>query len=303
MNPLRKALPTVMMLAVAVGGCTEGASGKAADGEGPKIVVTTDILRDVVSNMVDDQASVEVVIPTGVSPHDFQPSAKQAATMRSADVLVVNGAAFEAGLDDTITAAKEDGVMVCTAIDGVDVLPTDDPETTDPHFFTDPSRMSDAVDHLGGCISRAAPELAETDFSRNAADYAAELRNLDAEIEETLAVIPTPERVLVTNHEVFDYFADRYDFEVLGTIIPSVSSQAQADAGSLNELAARIRATGVRAVFADTSSPQALADTLASEVGDVDVVVLFSETLGPDGGETYIDMMRTNAHRIAGALS
>lgn len=303
MKPLHKALPTVLMLTVAIGGCTEGASGRAADGEGPKIVVTTDILGDVVSNMVDDQASVEVVIPTGISPHDFQPSAKQAATMRSADVLVVNGAEFEAGLDETITAAEEDGVMVCTAIDGVDVLLTDDPEATDPHFFTDPSRMSDAVDHLEGCISRAVPDLAETDFARNAAEYAAELRTLDAEIDDTLAVIPAPERVLVTNHEVFDYFADRYDFEVLGTIIPSVSSQAQADAGSLNELAARIRATGVRAVFADTSSPQELAGTLASEVGDVEVVVLFSETLGPDGGETYIDMMRTNANRIAGALT
>lgn len=296
-----KALLIMTVLSVVAVGCTRSDSDAPTD-SGPTIVVTTDILGDVVSNMTGDEATVEVVMPTGSSPHDFQPSARQAATMRSADVLVTSGAGFEAGLDDTIAAAEDDGILVCEAIDGVDVLVTDGPEAVDPHFFTDPARVSTAVDYLADCITRAVPELTGTDFSQNAVEYSAELTALDAEVEETLAVIPTQQRVLVTNHEVFDYFADRYGFEVLGAIIPSVSSQAQADAGSLSELAAQIRAAGVPVVFADTASPRQLADTLAAEVGDVDVVELFSETLGPDGGETYTEMMRTNAQRIASAL-
>lgn len=288
-------------LSVVAMGCT---GAETPSGSGPTIVVTTDMLGDVVTNMTGDEATVEVVMPTGTSPHEFQPSAGQVATMNSADVLVTSGAGFETGLSDTIEAAQADNVPVCEAIDGVETLTVGQgPEAVvDPHFFTDPARMTDAVEYLADCMTQAVPELATAGFDQGVADYSSQLTALDLELVETLAVVPPPRRALVTNHEVFGYFADRYDFEVLGAVIPSVSSQAQADAGSLSELAGRIRAAGVPAVFADTASPTQLADTLAAEVGDVDVVTLFSETLGPDGGETYAEMMRTNAQRIAGAL-
>jgi zinc/manganese transport system substrate-binding protein len=139
----------------------------------------------------------------------------------------------------------------------------------------------------------------------NAASYIAQLEALDAEVEGLLVAIPSDRRVLVTNHEVFGYFADRYGFEVAGTIIPGGSTADGADARALAELAELIEHEGVPAIFADTSSSGELAATLADEVGDIGVVELFSESLGSDGsdGATYLDMVRTNATRIANALS
>ncbi|MEZ5238407.1 MAG: metal ABC transporter substrate-binding protein [Microthrixaceae bacterium] len=180
----------------------------------------------------------------------------------------------------------------------------------DPHFFTDPTRMADAVSHLGSCITDAVPALGSSaepgvtaPFLQQSATYRDRLLDLDAEIASTLEAVPESDRVLITNHEVFGYFADRYGFEVLGTVIPSTSSQAQADAESLTDLAQLIEQRGVPAIFADTSSPEDLVDALAAETGGVEVVELYSESLDPDGAPTYVEMMRENARRVADALS
>ncbi len=111
--------------------------------------------------------------------------------------------------------------------------------------------------------------------------------------------------MLVTNHEVFGYFADRYGFEVLGTVIPSLSTLSEPSAQELADLADAVAAAGVPAVFAEASSPTALAEALAAEGTDVAVVELFSESLaGPgSGAATYVEMVRTNAQRIAAALA
>jgi zinc/manganese transport system substrate-binding protein len=139
----------------------------------------------------------------------------------------------------------------------------------------------------------------------NAEEYIAEIEALDAEVEETFAAIPEDQRVLVTNHQVFGYLADRYDFEVVGTVIPSGSTVDGASADALAELAEVIEHEGVPAIFADTSSSDEIAQTLADEVGDIEVIELFSESLGPDDsdGATYLDMVRANAERIADALA
>lgn len=111
---------------------------------------------------------------------------------------------------------------------------------------------------------------------------------------------------MVTNHEVFGYFAQRYGFEIVGTVIPAGSTSEGASAGALADLANTLRSRNVRAVFADASASNKLAEALAGEVGGkVEVVELYSESLGQRGsdGDTYIDMMRTNAERIAAALA
>jgi len=111
--------------------------------------------------------------------------------------------------------------------------------------------------------------------------------------------------VLVTNHEVFGYFAERYGFDVVGAIIPGGSTTDGASAAALAALAETIRDTGVTVIFADVSSSTDLAQTLADEVGDIEIVELYSESLGGAGsdGATYVEMIRANAERIAAALA
>lgn len=263
------------------------------------MVVTTSILGDVISNLVGADASVEVVMPPGTDPHDFAPSARQAAEMRRADVLVVNGRGFEVGLVDTIDAARADGVRV---IEATDSLPG---PGADPHFFSDPIAMRGALDRMGNELADHVEGLDTPAFHARVVGYQRQLANLSSEIEVILARVPEGRRVLVTNHEVFGAFADRYDFEVLGTVIPSASTLAEPSAAALHALAGRIAEEGVPAIFAETSAPVRLAEALAAEGAGVRVVELYTESLGPPGsdGATYLTMMRTNAVRIANALS
>ncbi|MFV0316638.1 MAG: metal ABC transporter solute-binding protein, Zn/Mn family [Microthrixaceae bacterium] len=288
-------------------GCGSGRDGAAdgpndpARGQGnvADVVVTTSVMGDVVSNLLGQDTRVETIMAPGADPHDFAPSARQIDSMMQADVLVSSGGGFEEGLEGAIEQAEAERTPLCTAIDYVDTIGSDG---VDPHFFTDPSGMAAAAEGLTDCILAAVPAL-DTEANRAHADaYIAQLTELDAEVAQIVARVPAQRRVLVTNHGVFGYFAQRYGFEVAGSILPRTTG-GDVDASALEELAGLIRDEDVPAVFVDASSSGQLADALASEVGGVEVVELFSESLGPDGGETYLDMVRTNAQRIAEALS
>jgi zinc/manganese transport system substrate-binding protein len=294
---------TVLVAVLLVTGLAAcGSDGGASAGGTPEIVVTTSILGDVVQHLVGDAAEVEVVMPPNADPHEFAPSAQQAASMREADALVVNGLGFEEGLGDTIDAAAADGVPVVTATDAIEPLALG--EGDDPHFFTDPVRMAAAVALIADELATAIPALGDAAGRERVTDYVAALEELDADVEQQLTGIPADDRLLVTNHEVFGYFADRYDFEVLGAIIPGGSTLAEPSAAELADLVDVIQARDVPAVFAEASSPARLAEALASEGADVEVVELYSESLGEPGspGDSYLGMVRTNAERIAAAL-
>jgi zinc/manganese transport system substrate-binding protein len=295
--PRRIALAVAFVALVAACG---GAGAPSDAGAKPSIVVTTNILGDIVENLVGDHADVVTLMPVGTNPHGFQVSARQTAAMRAADLLVVNGGGFEDGLTTAIDGALADGVAAFVAFDAVpDPLRVGN--GVDPHFFTDPARMAAVAESLLVTLDETVAGLGAL-IDVAATNYIAELRAVDVEVEQMLAAIPAARRVLVTNHDVLAYFADRYGFEVVGAIIPNPG--AEAAAGDLAALADLIQAQGVPAIFADTSSPAQLANTLASEAGDVAVVELFSESLGSSGSgaDTYLDMVRTNAKRIGDAL-
>jgi zinc/manganese transport system substrate-binding protein len=271
-------------------------------------VVTTNILGDIVAATVGDLADVEVIMPGGADPHDFAPSVRQAEAMENADLLIINGAGFEQGLVDIIANAADAGTEIFAFADHVDLLGLsgDDDhadDSADPHIWTDPSRMAEAVASLGEELATIdgidVPALADQVDA-----YVADLAALDREIEQELAAIAEDERVLVTTHQVFGYFADRFDFEVVGAIVPSSTTTARASAAGLEELTDLIAAEGIPAIFAETTQSTQLADALADSVGpEVRVVELFTESLGEPGrgADTYVAMRSTNAELIAEA--
>ena len=288
------ALLLLLTLAACGGGSSDDGSST------PTVVVSTSILADVVANVAGDQVDVVTLVPPGAAPHDFQPSARDLDQLRRADALVVNGGGLEEGLEDPLDAARDDGVPTHAALDAVAEVEDGD----DPHFFTDPRLVADAAEGIAAFLAEVL-DLDRASLDATTEGYVDELVALDAEIEDTLAPIPPERRVLVTDHEVFGYFAERYDLEVVGTVIPGGSTAGSAGAGGLAALVEIIEQRDVPAVFVGTSSSDELAQTLAEEVGDVAVVPLFAESLGDEGsgGETYSDMMRTDAQRIAAALS
>jgi ABC-type Zn uptake system ZnuABC Zn-binding protein ZnuA len=175
----------------------------------------------------------------------------------------------------------------------------------DPHFWLDPMQMAAAVD---GIVVFVQSEVAFGDpasLEASAAAYIAELEALDVASAAQFEAIPEGNRVLVTNHDNLGYFAAHYGFEAAGAVIPSLSTLESADAGELAELAELIEAEGVPAIFADNSASDELAQVLADEVGGVEVVELYTGSLGEPGsdGATYLLMMSANAERISSSLA
>ena len=172
----------------------------------------------------------------------------------------------------------------------------------DSHVWMDPVRMADAVD----LIAAELDEVADVDVLAQGASYRAELEALHDDIESMIATIPEDDRKLVTNHFAFGYYADRYGLEMLGTVIPSATTEAETSAAEFAELIAIIEEAGVSAIFASTTESTELADTIAGEVGrDVQVLSLYTGSLGEEGSgaETYIGMMTTSTERIVEGLT
>lgn len=302
----------------------EQADAAASDDEGvgeeppedpPRVAVAFNVLADVARETFDDQVELIDVMPRGVDPHSFQISPTEAGPIYDADLLISNGLNHEEGLARIIRNAESEGVPlleIAPLVDplayGSDVVDLEEVEegTLDPHFFTDPVRMAEVPYLMVDAVLEVAPHLDEEALRASADDYVTRLEELHTEIEEILAEVPEERRYLVTNHSVFNYFADRYDFTEVGAVLPSGTTLASPSPADLEDLAATIDELGVPAIFADIGSPDALARALAEEVDiEVEIVALYTETLGEDGSgaETYIDMQRTNAHEIARALA
>ncbi|WP_431866391.1 zinc ABC transporter substrate-binding protein AztC [Microbacterium paraoxydans] len=303
MRPLR---PLAAVLA-ALAAVTLAACAPPADAR-PVVVVSTNILGDVVGELVGDQARVVTLMKPNADPHSFEISAQEAATLRDADLLVSNGLGLEEGLQQHLDAAVAAEVPSFVAGDAIEVLDYRDGDAAgmpDSHFWTDPARMIDVVDALEPAL--AALDGVDADILAAAvADYREELTALDAEMTTAFATIPEDRRALVTNHHVFGYLADRFDFEVVGAVIPGGTTLAAPSASDLADLVGAVEETGVPAVFAESSSPDRLVQALADEADvHVEVIELFTESLtAEDGGAPdYLTMMRVNTERIASGLT
>ncbi|PPG28892.1 zinc ABC transporter substrate-binding protein [Rathayibacter sp. AY1G1] len=284
-------------------GCTS-----AEEDERPLVIVSTNILGDVVGELVGDEAQVVTLMKPDADPHSFEISAQEAARLRSADLVVSNGLGLEEGLQQHLDEASGEDVPAFVAGDAVDVLDYSEGDaegSPDSHFWTDPGRMIDVVDSLGPVLA-ALDGVDPAAVRDRTAGYRAELERLDSEMAAAFAAIPAERRALVTNHHVFGYLADRFDFDVVGAVIPGGTTLAAPSASDLADLVDAVEQTGVPTIFAESSSPDRLVQALASEADiRVEVVELFTESLtGPEGGAPdYLAMMRVNTQRIATGLS
>ncbi len=172
----------------------------------------------------------------------------------------------------------------------------------DPHFWFDPNRVKIAVNDMAARFSALDPE--GTDFySQNAAEYSAQLDELDSWIRTQVEQVHPERRLLVTSHDTFAYFADVYGFEVVGALIPSLAPDVEPSAEHIGGLVKVIREHNVPAVFSETTVSGKLPDAVARETGAV-LYQLFADSLGERGspGGTYLGMVRINVERIVEAL-
>jgi ABC-type Zn uptake system ZnuABC Zn-binding protein ZnuA len=312
---MRRPRPSLLLAGLAaaalvVAGCSSSTSGSGNGGGRLRVVATTTQVADFTRVIAGDAADVKGILGPNVDAHDFEPSPADVDAIARADVLVKNGVGLERWLDDTIRSAGFHGTVVDTS-QGVRLRsgsPEDgeaaNPNTKDPHIWFDPRNAKIMCANIERALAAADPSQAST-FEANLRAYDAKLDDLDSDIARQLKGLTN--RKLVTNHDAFGYYLDRYRLQLVGSIIPSFDSTAELSAKAVADIVARIRATGVKAVFSETSIPPKTAEVIAQEA-HVKVVggenALYGDSLGPAGsdGATYLMMMEHNTRTIVSAL-
>ena len=301
---------------LAVSACSSSSALPDEKSELPTVVVTYSVLGNIVEQLVGDTATVTTLIPDGQDPHEFEPSAKDIESLNNANIVVSNGLDFEEGLEETLENAKTAGVNVFMAGDYITVRELSeedhdhdhaDEATTDttvvkeeghdhgafdPHLWLSPATMLEMLPELSEAIGAAIG----ADLSVQLETLSAELTALDTQIQEIIGGLKCE---LVSGHDEMGYFADRYGCEVIGAVIPSLSTTSEASAGELADLKAEVEIHGVPAIFTGLGTSPAVAEQLASELG-VKAVTLSTHFL--DSAATYQEFMLRMTNQIAEAL-
>jgi len=283
-----------------------------------KVLASTTFLADIAQNVAGERAKVESLLPIGADPHSYQAAPSDVAKISESNVLILNGVEYEHFIETLLENAGGERVIVEAAAGltprqmedheggeqaaGAESGEEHDHEAGDPHMWLDPNLVIKYVENIRNGLIKADPEGAEI-YKANAENYINQLKILDAWIAEQVSQIPADRKLLVTNHEAMGYFAERYGFEVAGSVIPSFSSNASPSAQEMAALVDEIKSLKVPAIFLDTAENDVLAKQIADETGVMIVSGLYVESL-TDGAPapTYIEMMKHNVSKIVEAL-
>jgi ABC-type Zn uptake system ZnuABC Zn-binding protein ZnuA len=271
----RVVIALLLLAAVAV---VTGRDPETAGGDGRRVVVaTTTQVADLVRNVAGDDVEVVGLLSPNADPHDYEIRPHDLEALAEADLVVRSGG----DVDEWVLAAGTDA-PVLTLMQG-----------DDPHWWQDPRNAVAAV------------EILERELGTDASAYIARLRALDRAVAACIAQIPAAQRKLVTTHDAMGAYARRYGLEVIGAVIPSLSTRGQPSAGEVADLVSTIREQGVRAIFAESSVNAKVEQAIARETGAVVGRPLWADTLGPPGsdGATYVDSIAANTRAITEGLT
>jgi ABC-type Zn uptake system ZnuABC Zn-binding protein ZnuA/ABC-type Mn2+/Zn2+ transport system permease subunit len=285
-------------LALLAAGCGSG----SGDGGSEKldVVATTTQLGDFVRNVGGEAVEVDQILQPNTDPHDYEPRPSDIEGAAGAKLVFASGDNLDAWVDQVVSDSGSDAEVIDLGAQVPIRLPgeTSGAEASkyDPHWWHDPRNAEAAVRQIERVLASTDPAH-KAEFERNADAYLAELKALDAGIAKCIDSVPAQGRKLVTDHDAFGYFANRYGIEVLGAVIPSQTTQAQASAKDLSELAKTIEAENVKAIFPESSLSPKVAEAIARQTGATSDYTLYGDTLGPEGsrGETYVRMEEANA--------
>jgi ABC-type Zn uptake system ZnuABC Zn-binding protein ZnuA/ABC-type Mn2+/Zn2+ transport system permease subunit len=285
------------LLALVLAACGGSSSGGSS---GPKVVATTTQIGDWTRAVAGDAAQVHQILQPNSDPHDYEPRPADVEAVAGARLVLLNGDRLDAWMGTVLSNAGGSPAVVDLGAKVPVRRPgqSSGPEASryDPHWWHDPRNAEAAVGVIRDALVAANPGAAAT-YRNNAAAYLRRLRALDAGIRTCLARVPKARRKLVSDHDAFGYFAARYGIAIVGAVIPSQTTQAQASAQDLERLIRLIRREHVRAVFPESSLSKKLAQQIARETGARAGYTLYGDTLGPSdsAGATYVSMELHNA--------
>jgi ABC-type Zn uptake system ZnuABC Zn-binding protein ZnuA len=269
-------------------GCGSAASGGS---DAPKIVATTTQLADMARNIAPG-AQVTSLLSPNTDPHEYEVRPNDVKALASADIVLRSGGEVDAWLDGALDSAgvDEQDVVDAGAAAGM--------EGDDPHWWQDPQRAEKAAVAIGAASARV-------DLPDGSAAYVKRLQTLDAGVKACIGKVPAAERKLVTSHDALGYYARRYGIEVIGTVIPALTTAAQPSAGDVAKLVDTIKAAGVATIFAESSVNPKVEEAIAREAGATIGKALWADSLGPKGsdGATYIESIASNTAALVQGFS
>ncbi len=310
---MKKIFNSITVFAIAAFFLAACGSAPSKEDGGLNVLASTTFLADIAQNVAGDRAQVESLLPVGADPHTYQAAPSDVAKIAESNVLILNGVEYEHFIETLLENAGGERLVIEATIGltphkmeehaaEAESAEGHDHEAGDPHMWLDPNLVIAYVENIRDGLSQADSEGAEI-YKSNADAYIAQLKDLDNWIVEQVNTIPAERRLLVTNHEAMGYFAERYGFEVTGSVIPSFSSNAAPSAQEMASLIDEIKRLGAPAIFLDTADNNVLAQQIADETGVMIVDDLHLESLTEGApAPTYIEMMKDNVSKIVEAL-
>ena len=250
-----------------------------------------------------DLADVRSILTPGADPHEFEPRPADVTAIATATLVLKNGV----GLDDWLGKVIDNAGgrrPVVTVSKGIAPRRGSNAEPAgDPHVWFDVTNAMTMTRNIRDALIEADPAHSAA-FAANTDAYLAKLAQLDKYILDQVATLPAGKRKMVTNHDAFGYFIDRYGLRFVGSIVPSMSSAAQPSAADVAGLIKKIKDENVKAIFLETSINPQLAKQIGGDAGVKVVDTLYGDALGEQGtpGGTYEGMMRYDTDTIVGAL-
>ena len=319
MHTLRLTLLALVAAALAAG-CSDD---PASAGGKPRIAVTIVPLASLTQELVGDAAEVVTLVPPGISPHGYEPTAKQIQALKTAPIVIYNGAGYDnwAGAaarqrgDDVVSLSFASLVGIEEADhhhdhhehEGHDHAPgkvapgkvapgnAHAHGGVNPHLWVDPVLTAQFVHALGHELAEHIPNAADA-IEQNTHRLLEQLKVLDQEYAAALS--PHVGRPIITFHNAFDPMAERYGLKIGLTLMPDDAIGATLTPGRLEQAIALIREHNIKAIY---SEPQLPADIAAPIVQTTGVKVLVLDPLGdPHASErdTYLKMMRHNLQKL-----
>lgn len=313
------AVATLSVFGLALSACSSGAGNDDAAADATATVVATTTQVGSIASQVTQCADghTQVLMGPGDDPHQFEASSAQMVDMISADLVVTNGLGLESSMQRSIENAVTDGAEVFELAPKLDPLPLEehhhdhgeeehgaedhDHGAHDPHIWMDVSRMADGAELIGAKIAEVTGDDTYTSCGTQVAE---ELRDVDAQMEETLADVESAR--LVTDHAAYGYFADRYGVQIEGVVIPGGSTDGEPSSQDLAELTQLLNDQGADALVTSKSNNNRMIQALSEETGGtIPVVELYESAVGEPGSEaeTYQQAMLYNAQALAEALN
>ena len=289
---------------------------QASDGEKLNVVCTTTMLTDLTTEIGGEHVEVVPLMGPGVDPHEYVATEGDVTSLTEADVVVYSGLHLEAAMGDILGQLTENYV-ICTAgemhdkkLEGGALKESDlnyYQGEVDPHFWFDVSLWKKVASYLADELGKADPDNA-TYYAENAKRYVQELDVLEYYTQKELATIPEEQRVLITAHDAYGYFARAYGLEVYAP--QGISTTAEASSEAIAEVAKYVVDNKIKTMFVETSvsnknveSIQEASQSMGWDVGIADTY-LYSDSIGSsaDGHDSYVAAVKSNVDAIVSSL-